>query len=423
MEYKKINLGSYNLHLINTDRFKTITVRVLLRKESNKEEITLRNFLNEILNYSSGTYKTKRELVLRTQELYGVSIGATTDRGGNYSNINFYLTMLNEKYTEKGMLDQSLGLLSDVLFNPNVKNNEFDKDSFNNTMQIEKVYIEALKENPSKYATIRLFESLDKDMPYTSCELGTIEQLNKIDRKNLYDFYKKVINESLVDVFVIGKIDFDETEKLIKKHMKFNTLKRNKIDPIIEQTKFDKTKEVIEEEPISQSNLAIASKIKKLNKYERNYVLSIYNMILGGCAESKFFNNIREKYSLAYHISSSVRKLDNLMIIKAGIANENYKKVLELINKEMKDMEKGNFTEEDIEKAKNKYISFLEEVKDSPNAITETYVAKDLLDIGEIEERLVEIKKVTKEEIMKVAKNISIDTIYLLKGTLENEGN
>ena len=61
MNYKTIDMGSYQLHFIQTDRFKTITVRVCLRDKIVKEEITLRNFLTTFLTYSTDTYRTKRE--------------------------------------------------------------------------------------------------------------------------------------------------------------------------------------------------------------------------------------------------------------------------------------------------------------------------------------------------------------------------
>ena len=45
MEYVKKDLGSYKLHLVKTNQFKTITVRVAFRSPVVKEEITLRNVL------------------------------------------------------------------------------------------------------------------------------------------------------------------------------------------------------------------------------------------------------------------------------------------------------------------------------------------------------------------------------------------
>ena len=146
-------------------------------------------------------------------------------------------------------------------------------------------------------------------------------------------------------------------------------------------------------------------------------------MILGGNSESKFFQIIREKYSLAYYVYSSLNKLDSLLIIKAGISSENFDQTVKLVKKLMKDMVKGNFKDEHINIVKENYISLLKEIEDNENAIIETYLAKDLLNLGDIEERKREVMKVTKEDIVNVAKKIKIDTIFLLEGVENNESN
>ena len=40
MNYEQINMGSYHLHVINTKKFKTITIDVNFRRKVVKEEIT-----------------------------------------------------------------------------------------------------------------------------------------------------------------------------------------------------------------------------------------------------------------------------------------------------------------------------------------------------------------------------------------------
>ena len=82
----------------------------------------------------------------------------------------------------------------------------------------------------------------------------------------------------------------------------------------------------------------------------------------------------------------------------------------------MKEMELGKFSEEDIKTARENYISLLNEIEDNQDAIVETYLAKDLLNLGDIETRKKEIMKVTKEDIVEVAKKVKIDTIFLLEG-------
>ncbi len=422
MDYKVIDKTSYKLHLIKTNKFKTMTIRICFRDEIKKDEITLRNFLASFMTYSTGTYKTKRDLILKTQDLYAASIYNRSYRTGRYSVFNFYLSLLDEKYTEKGMLNSSLELLSDVIFNPNF-DEESSKEAYNYLMETATKKLKSVKENGNSYSVIRMLEEMDKDMPYGYRDIGYLEDLKDITIDRLKEYYKKVINSSLIDIYIIGNID-DSMEKLIDKYFPFKTYRRNKENQIIDHDKLPKKcKTIKESDNNNQSKLSIGCKIDKLTEFERNYVLTLYNMILGSGSESKFFQIIREKNSLAYYVFSSLNKLDSLMIIRAGIAKENFDKTVKLVKDLMKEMEEGKFTEEDINVACENYISMLNEIEDNPDAIVETYLAKDLLNLGDIEERKEEIKKVTKEDIINISKKVKIDTIFLLEGDgqLEND--
>ena len=61
MNFETIDMGGYNLHLIKTKKFKTITIDVDFYREIKKEEITKRNLLKMILLDSSREYKTERD--------------------------------------------------------------------------------------------------------------------------------------------------------------------------------------------------------------------------------------------------------------------------------------------------------------------------------------------------------------------------
>ena len=86
MEYIKKNLGSYNLHLIKNTNFKSIMVKVYFREPIKKENITIHNFLTTMLTFSSKKYPTRRELILKTQDLYSCSLSSSDSRLGNYIN-------------------------------------------------------------------------------------------------------------------------------------------------------------------------------------------------------------------------------------------------------------------------------------------------------------------------------------------------
>lgn len=417
MKYEKRVIGSYNLHMIHTDRFKTVNIELIFSNKIKKEEITITNFLSSILAYSTKKYPTKNSLAIKMQDLYAVRIFPSCYRIGNFYNVDFNISMLDEKYSEEGMFDETLDLLKSIIFEPNVENDEFDSVSFNVVKNEEKSQIERVREDSRKYSIIKMLQLLDSESEFSYNGYGYIEDLNNITPSNLYEFYKNFISNSNVDIFVVGDIDFDSTYKMIKDKFKFRTFKKNRENPILSVKKCRKKEQIIfEEDNTTQSKLSIGCLIDDMTKFEREYVLNIYNLILGATADSKFFKNIREKYSVCYYISSVGNKLDNLFIITSGISKENFEKMMSLIKKEMDDMKKGEFSDLDIENAKKYYISTLEEVEDRPNQIISSYYAMNLLDIDDIETRKKEIMNVTKKDVVALAKKINIDTVFLLGG-------
>lgn len=417
MQYKKLELGSYNLHMIKTDRFKTVNVQIIFSNKIVKEDITKRNFLSDILTYSCKKYKTKKEISIASQDLYAANVYATSYRLGSYYNTDINLYFLNEKYSEKGMMEKSMDFLSEIIFNPNVENNRFDSDSFSVIKNNMRIQIESIKEDTRKYSMIKMLEAMGKDMPYSYHGFGYIEDLDAITEENLYDYYKKFIQSSSIEIFVIGDFDFEEMENIIREKFKFNVFKKKKESPIIIHDKIrNRIKTVIEEDDISQSKLTIGCKTHGLTDFEKHYVLTLYNIILGGDGDSLLFQNVREKHSLCYYVSSSSNKVDNLILISSGITKSNFKKALRLIKKQMQDIAKGNFDLEMLEKAKTRYNSILDEIYDYPNQIISAYYASLILGIDYPEERKKKIMKVTKEDIMELSKKITMDTVYLLGG-------
>ena len=422
MKYVKKDCGSFNLHMIKTNKHKTITITVIFRDILNKEAITIRNFLSDMMVYSTKNYPKNNELKKAMQDLYSVGLSSKNYRLGRYYNNEFSINFLDEKYSENGMALKSIEFLKEVIFNPNINNNEFDNSSFSVVKEGTKKVIESIKEDTRKYSMIKLFENMGKNMPYSYHSFGYLDDLNKITPKGLYEYYKNFINQSMVDIFVIGDINFNYYERIIRDTFKFRTFKKRSVDTIIKHEKFRKTvKKLVEEDSISQSKLAIGCKIGNISEFERNYVLTIYNIILGNGSNSKLFEDVREKNSLCYNIFSSPYKLDSILIISAGIARKNASKAIKLIKKNLKEMSKGLFSDDLIEKAKKRYINSVDTMLEYPNAVISSYYAMELLNTDEIEKRKEEIMKVTHKDIENLSRKIYLDTIYLLGGEDSNE--
>lgn len=422
MEYTKRETKAYNLHFIKTDKFKKIKIKINFKELIEKDKIVYRNMLSLILLEATKNYNTRRLLDIECENLYNIGVGGGTSISGNYQILSFNTTFLNEKYTEKGMNEKSLKFFLDFIFNPNIENNEFLNQAFTNAKNILEEDIEAFEESPGRLAFSKLYENMCPNTPIAYRNTGYIEDLESITPSNLYTYYKELLKKDLIDIFIIGDIDIDDMENIIKENFTINTIKQNKKSHIIEQTKFRRVPKVIKEsKKINQSILIVASKLKNITNFERLYVLAIYNYILGGGADSKLFREVREKNSLCYYISSSHSGVANLELINSGIDGKNFEKALKLIKKEIKEMSLGNFSDDDITKAKINAKAALKEIEDVGEGLINIYEAHEYLDYDLIEERTKNIDKVTREDIINVAKKIKLDTIFILEGSKRNE--
>lgn len=422
MEYIKKDLGSYKLHLIKTDKFKSITVKVSFHRVIKKNEITIRNILSDMFMQSSKKYNSKRELTIKAQNLYAAGLRTTNSRLGNYINTDFYLTVLNDKYTEDGNFASSLEFLSEIMFNPDVENGKFNEEKLDIVKSTCRSALNSIKEDASNYSLIRMAEAFGEGEPISYRMMGYLEDLDDITGTSLYEFYLDMIKNDFVDIFVIGDISIKETTDLIKKYFKFDILKKLKMPFMVEEKKPRRSKLVFNEEiDNTQSKLAIGCRINGLSEYERNYPLTLFNVIFGGCSDSKLFKEVREDNSLCYTIYSITNKLDNVLLIRAGIDKENYKKTVSLIEKDLKDMCNGKFDETDILMAKEYYNTALEEIEDSQSKIINNYLMMELINTDDIDVKREKMSKVTKSEIVKVAKKVTIDTIFCLEGVRNEE--
>lgn len=416
------DFGSYKLHLINTDKFKTITLKIVFHTPIKKEEITKRILVTNILLQSSSKFNSRRKLTVESENLYSADVAIGNQRLGNYIATNFNLQVLMDKYTEDKNLEKSFEFLSEIVFNPDINNKAFKREKVDFVKHDLMVKLNSIKETPGGYASIRLGESFDDKSPISYRIIGYIDDLEKIDEYNLYESYLEMINNDYVDIFVVGDFDNKEMISLIKKYFKFKKIKKPKKSYILKLRK-PRIRRYFNREEINngQSVLTIANPVYRLSKYERDYVLPLGNLIFGGGSDSKLFKDVREANSLCYTIHSAFNKLDNMITIKAGIDRVNYTKAITIITKKLDEMKKGKFSDDDINNVKQELINALENVDESENAIINDIMSSEILQLDDIKTRIETIKEVKKSDIVKAFRKVHTDTVFLLEGVLDEE--
>ncbi len=417
MEIRSYDLNSYKLHLIKTDKSKVCHMEIHFRDEVKKENLNFKTFLCDILTDCSKIYSTRKDVVIKLEELYKAFFYGTASKTGGIINTMFIYDFIAPHYiSEEGYLEKALMLPFEMILKPKVINNEFEIKTFNIIKERMKRSIESINEDPTKLSINNALQKMDKDSKTSYSVLGTLEELENITPVTLYKEYQNMINNNHCDVFLIGNIDFDEVYKIISKVFKLRTIKTSKLSLHIENKLRKKPLTIIDNANFVQSNLNLIFNLNGLTIEEKNINIQVFNYIFGsGGLSSKLYQKVREENSLCYGIYSIYLKYDNLLIVQVSLDESGRKKAIKLIMNCLKEMIKGNFSEENLEDAKNNLLFSLNISLDNNISILNNYVFNVYDNLPPIEDRMALLKQINKKQIVEVAKKIKINTIYTLK--------
>lgn len=424
MSYKIKKLKeNIKAHLIQTPKFKTNLISIFLTLPLSRDNVTKNALIPAVLKSGTKNLDTQEKISIELENMYGANLDCGIEKIGDNQIIKFYLETINDNFLPKqeNLLDKSINLLLDIIFNPVVEENHFNNQYVETEKQTIKRLIEGKIDNKDIYAFNRCIEEMYKDKPFGLYKYGYTEDLETINEHNLYEYYKNLISNAKIDIFVSGDFDDNKIIELLNNNENIKKLSDREDNHIInneqteKKTKIEDIKILNESKDVTQGKLVIGMDI---DYYKENskYAMCLYNVILGESATSKLFQNVREKASLAYTARSNYVRQKNNIFIRCGIEIENYDKAVQIINKQLEDMRNGNFTDEDIENAKKYMVSGIKTVADEQDSEITYYLGQELSgNLTNFEEYIEKIQDVTKEEILDIANNINTNMIYFLK--------
>ena len=415
------------LHAINTNKFKTNLIAIFLTTPLTRENVTKNALLSSILRRGCEKLKTQEDISKRLEEMYGAEFNCGLDKLGKNHILKFYIESINDEFlpqNEENMLKQSIEILSEIVFNPLIENNSFKEEYISQEKENIKQIIEAKKDNKARYALFRCVEEMYKDEPEGLYKYGYAEDLENINAQNLYEYYKELIGKCKIDIFVSGKLENTNLERIISEDENIKNLNERETSYNINRPE---VKDVVQEEnnieekmEVTQGKLVIGYDVaideNTINDKKFRYIGMLYNAILGGTANSKLFQNVREKASLAYTANSNFSYYTGNIFVTAGIEIDNFEKAVEIIKEQIEAMKQSNFSEEDIQNAKKVIISNIQSISDEQDTEIIYFLGQELTGNNVSLEQYVEyVQAVNKEEIEDFAKKVNINTIYFLK--------
>ena len=366
--------------------------------------------------YSSKKYNTKNKIAIHGEELYGAKVSSSFGLSGKLESFVFSLDFVNPKYTDSKYMKESLDYLKEVVFNPNVENEEFNLEYYNIIKNDIISKINSIKINPNLYAGIEYAKIMYDKTPTSYSSIPTLEELESIDNKKLYKFYKTLFDGSFkIDVCVLGEVD-ESIVNIIEDMFKGIKCNNKKMSLTINHKYKDEVIEKQESLHFNQSKLYIGYRLIDMSDHELNHVLRIYNTILGTMNDSILFNIVREENSLCYSIGSYVTKYNPSLTIYAGINKDNYEKTIELIKKCVDNMSDEKQVSRLFDSAKKTINTYLNNYYDDVISQINTYYNREFESVEDVETLRDNINKVTIDEVINLNKKIKLSTIYLLKG-------
>ena len=419
MKYIEKNIkNGIKLHILNTDKFKTNLVAVFLTTSLKRETVTSNALISAVLRRGSNTMKTQEEISKKLEELYGAGFDCGINKTGDNQVLKFYMETVNDEYVpqmSENMLKTSVESLLDIVFNPLIENNGFKKEYVEQEKKNMKQRIEGRIDDKARYALDRCIEEMYKDKAFGLYRFGYVEDLNNINEMYLYNCYKRLIDTCKIDIFVSGNID-DEIEKIIAENVYIKKLKeRQPIYNVVNEKPNQKQNEIVENMNVTQGKLVIGLEVNSKDEDEK-YSALVYNTILGGSANSKIFQNVREKANLAYAAGSSYFRYKDNIFVTCGIEISNYKKTIDLVKKQIEDMKNNDFSDEELENAKKSIVAMIYTIDDEQDTGITYYFGQELSNNkNTIEDYINKIQGIKREDVLNIANKIEINTIYFLR--------
>lgn len=406
------------LRCFHDSRFKQSCLTIQFLRPLDQNEAAMNALIPAILLRGCKSAPDLRDITLRLDDLYGASIGALVRKVGDYQTTGFACGFISDHYTLEGdhLLAPMVEFIRELLTDPVAENGVFSQSFVDSEKKNLVSTIEAQLNNKRSYAMARMLELLCEQDPYGTPRLGTVKAVEAATNEDLYRHYRKVLQESPVELFYVG----EEAPEIVADALMplFADFSGQRMD-MPAQTPFRGGKAASHQEimEVAQGRLVMGFTTPVTIRDTEFAAMQVLNTLYGSGMTSKLFMHIREKMSLCYDISSGYIGSKGLMAVTAGIDFDKDALVKEEILAQLENCKKGNISEEELVAAKEALVSSLRSTHDSPGAIENYYASGVLSGLNMTPQQYMEkVLAVTAEDVAAVAKTLTLHTQYFLKG-------
>ena len=406
------------LRCFSDNRFKQEGLSLLFVRPMCKQEASLNALLPAVLLRGCKSAPDLRAITQRLDDLYGAAMGAQVRRVGDYQTTGLGCSFMKDRYALEGdrVFEPMVDFLQEMFFSPLTRDGAFCQEFVESEKRNLLSAIAAQRNDKRAYAAQQMVARMCKADSFGIPRLGEKEDVEAITPQSLYDHYQKILRESPAHIFYVGSAEPEVVaEKIAPIFAGFD----RKIVALPPQTGFcdqggcDETETM----DVAQGKLCMGFATPVTLRDKGFVATQLFNTIFGGGMISKLFMKVREEQSLCYDIGSSYHGSKGIITVSAGIDNHMDKPVRQEILRQLEACQRGEFTSQELEAAKQALLSQLKSTHDSPGAIEGYYATAALSGLPLTpEEYIREVEKATAEDVAEAAKQVKPHTVYFLKG-------
>lgn len=406
----------FRLYIHPTQKFKTVFIRLFIHRPLD-DQATMFALLPHVLRRGCRRLPTLRSIVHRLERMYGASLNVDVTKIGERHVVYFNMTITADRYLpgNGNLLPQAIDLLHRLVVEPVKAKGRIRGDYIEQEKINLRRYIEGVVNDKIHYAFERCLQVMCGGEPYSLYEYGKLEDIAPISADEMTDFHRETIRTAPIDMCILGDVHPEKTARMVSRI--FHDGRREVVSLAPTSVKYDvrKITERTEEEEVEQAKLIMGWRTVTCWSDEDAVPMLFFSALLGAFPHSKLFVNVREKEGLAYYVDSSLDLSKGILFVHAGIDRRNYRKVVDLIKKQIDDIAEGDISREEIDTTAKSLIDRFRSREDHPGAMINAHIEMSaggaVLETGEVIGR---IGRVTADDIVRAAKKIVLDTVYCL---------
>ncbi len=408
---------------IPMEKFQSSLIAVSLIVPLSKETVTENALVALMLGRSTADYPTYRLFSCQLNRLYGAVAGSSLQKLGDEESLTFAASTIDSGLALHGedLLMESARLVLSMILHPLIQDGAFAEETF----RLQKKYladsIRAEINEKRRYAVNQTMRLMLGDEPAGLPLYGFLEDLEKITPQSAAAAYARILRECRIEIVHAGTGDASRIRPLFEEAFggRFAEGRTPCVRPPFHHIPAPgPVKTATDDFEVVQSKLCIGYRVDITPGGEELSAMRMMVAILGGTATSKLFLNVREKQSLCYYCGANLDRTKGIVLIDSGVRPDNAEAAKAAIFHEVEAMQKGDFTDEDMRFALLSLQNTFRSVEDGLFTIESYYRAQKVFGIRETpEDQCRKLAAVTREDIIKAANMLRLDTVYLLNGT------